>query len=139
MEESWSNDDLFRLFVLQQQQSAMVFMGKLVHPQTNEIVRDLEAARFSIDLLGMLEEKTKGNLQSDEARLLGQVLTTLRLNFVDEAARKPPEPAADQATPGGNEGPQPPAEPEKAGDAAPPAPAADAGSGASDGPATGPE
>ena len=93
MEGEWSHDELFRLFVLQQQQTAMVFLGKMVHPQTNEITRDLDAARFSIDLLGMLEAKTKGNLQPDEERLLGQVLTTLRLNFVEEAARKP-EPSA---------------------------------------------
>jgi hypothetical protein len=91
MEDKQLYDELFRLFVMQQQQLVMMLLGKLVNPQTNEITRDLDSARVSIDLLGMLEAKTKGNLSSDEQRLLGQVLTTLRLNFVEEAARKPAE------------------------------------------------
>jgi hypothetical protein len=87
MAEAWSHDDLFRWFVIQQQQMVMIHLGKLVHPGTGKIERDLEAARMSIDLLGMLEAKTKGNLLADDERLLGQVLTTLRLNFVEELSR----------------------------------------------------
>jgi hypothetical protein len=100
MEDRQLYDELFRLFVMQQQQLVMMFLGKLVNPQTNEIARDLDSARFSIDLLGMLEAKTKGNLSSDEERLLGQVLTTARLNFVEEAARKPAGSTEDQAAAG---------------------------------------
>ena len=44
---------------------------------------DLEAAKFNIDLLGMLEEKTKGNLSEEEAGLLEQTLHQLRMAFVE--------------------------------------------------------
>jgi hypothetical protein len=105
METTWSSEDLFRWFVIQQQQVTMIHLGKMVHPATSKIERDLDAARFSIDLLGMLEEKTKGNLNADEERLLGQVLTTLRLNFVEESGRAA---AAGEAA-GGEAGQDPPA------------------------------
>lgn len=89
MEANWSNDDLFRFFVIQQQQTVMFHLGKLVHPVTGKIERDLDAARLSIDLLGMIEEKTRGNLGAEDERLLGQVLTTLRLNYLEEAKKGP--------------------------------------------------
>lgn len=87
MHSTLSPAELLELFVLQQQQWTMVSLGKIQNPMTGELSRDLEQARFSIDLLAMLEEKTKGNLSDREARLLAQVLTNLRLNFVEESAR----------------------------------------------------
>jgi hypothetical protein len=52
--------------------------------------RDLEGARHSIDLLGMLQEKTKGNLRLDEQRLLENTLTEMRFRYIQavEAATK---------------------------------------------------
>ena len=87
--------DLFRAFVAQQQYGAMIYLGKFVHPGTGKIERNLDAARFTIDLLGMLEEKTRGNLTEEEKTFLQQVLTTLRLNFIDEQ-KKEPEAATDE-------------------------------------------
>jgi hypothetical protein len=49
---------------------------------------DLTLARHSIDLLGMLEEKTRGNLTGDEERLLHQVLFDLRMRFTRKAAAR---------------------------------------------------
>ena len=69
-------------------------MGKIQDPATGRMMPDLNLARTAIDWLEMLEEKTAGNLTEDESRLLRQVLTTLRLNYVDERERegsKPPE------------------------------------------------
>lgn len=100
---SWSSEDLFQFFVVQQQQLAMMQMGKILHPATGKIERDLEGARFSIDLLGMLEEKTRGNLSEEETRLLGQILTNLRLNYLEEARRpasEEPAAAGEQQTEG---------------------------------------
>jgi hypothetical protein len=51
-------------------------------PDTKRIVVDLPAARFAIDLLGVLEEKSKGNLAADEATELTEVLAELRARFV---------------------------------------------------------
>lgn len=81
--------DLFRAFVAQQQYGAMIYMGKFVHPGTGQLERNLDAARFTIDLLGMLDEKTRGNLTKDEETFLRQVLTTLRLNYLDEQQKGP--------------------------------------------------
>ncbi len=81
--------DLFRAFVAQQQYGAMIYMGKFVNPGTGKLERNLDAARFTIDLLGMLDEKTRGNLSKDEETFLRQVLTTLRLNYLDEQQKEP--------------------------------------------------
>jgi hypothetical protein len=54
---------------------------------------NLPAARHTIDLLAVLQEKTRGNLSLEEQRLLENSLTELRFRYV-EAANKPAEPAA---------------------------------------------
>jgi hypothetical protein len=74
----------FATFVLSMSHSALIQMGEVPHPETNAIDRDLPLARQTIDLLGLLEEKTKGNLTGDEERLLGQVLFDLRMRFVEQ-------------------------------------------------------
>jgi hypothetical protein len=66
-------------------------MGKLKNPLTEKVDRDLDAARMSIDMIEMLKEKTKSNVSDDESRFLTQVLSDLRLNYVEESA-KPGEP-----------------------------------------------
>ncbi len=74
---------LFAQMVMQQSSMAMMLLGKTAHPQTGEIVRDLEAARLFIDQLEMLEYKTKGNLNQEETALLQQSLMSLRMAFVE--------------------------------------------------------
>jgi hypothetical protein len=54
-------------------------------PDGNQLPVDLPRAQEMIDLLGMLEEKTKGNLTPDESALLGNILYTLRLRYVEHA------------------------------------------------------
>ncbi len=63
---------LFAHMVMQQSSMAMMLMGKTAHPETGQVVRDLEAAKFFIDYLEMLEFKTQGNLDHEEAALLKQ-------------------------------------------------------------------
>jgi hypothetical protein len=77
-------NDLFVGLVASLQMSAWMAMGKIVNPMTQKVERDLEQAKETIDLLGMLEEKTRGNLHTDEARLLERILYELRLNYVEE-------------------------------------------------------
>lgn len=62
----------------------MVALGKMLNPATNEITRSMEHARYVIDVLDLLQQKTKGNLVDEEARFLDQTLSSLKLNFVDE-------------------------------------------------------
>jgi Domain of unknown function (DUF1844) len=94
---------LFAQMVLQQSSLAMMLLGKTPHPETGKVIRDLEGARLFIDQLEMLEFKTKGNLNPDEAALLKQSLMSLRLAFVESVDTAPPP---DQA-PAGTE-PKPP-------------------------------
>ena len=75
---------LFLQLVLGLQQSGMMTLGKLMNPISRKIETHLEAARDTIDTLAALEARTRGNLEPDEARVLQQVLTELRMNYLDE-------------------------------------------------------
>jgi len=61
---------------------ALVNLGQVPDPVTGERHRDLEHARFVIDLLDMLQEKTEGNRTTEESAVLEEVLATVRMAFV---------------------------------------------------------
>lgn len=84
MSEPNSPDPYFLQLVFMFQGAAYQHMGKTMNPATQKIERDLEQARHAIDLLTMLETKTKGNLSEDEEKLLEHTLFELRMNFVEE-------------------------------------------------------
>ncbi len=73
----------FSTFVLGIIGSAYVHLGDAPPPEGDDAEKDLEMARHNIDLLGLLQDKTKGNLTGDEERLLGQALTDLRMRYVE--------------------------------------------------------
>jgi hypothetical protein len=89
----------FAQLVAQQSSMAMMLMGQTAHPETGQTIRDLEAARFFIDQLEMLELKTKGNLSPEEAALLKQGLMTLRMSFVEAVNAEPAKPPTAAAAP----------------------------------------
>jgi hypothetical protein len=72
---------------------AMVALGKFAPGGQPQEVH-LDQARQLIDVLGMLQEKTQGNLTERERGVLEMTLTNLRLTYVDEVKRKPAEAAA---------------------------------------------
>lgn len=78
---------LFLQLVLGLQQAAMVGLGKLMNPMSGKLEPNLEAARNTIDTLAAIAERTRGNLEPDEERVLTQVLADLRMHYVSEAAR----------------------------------------------------
>jgi len=78
---------LFLQLLLGLQQSCMMALGKLMNPLTRKIERNLEVAKDTIDTLAVIEARTRGNLEPDEARVLRQVLTELRMNYVEEAKK----------------------------------------------------
>ena len=84
MEQNTTNELLFMQLVMQNQQIAMMSMGKLKHPVTDKIERNLDLAKVSIDTLDMIKVKTKGNLSTNEERFLDEVIRELKLNYVDE-------------------------------------------------------
>jgi hypothetical protein len=83
----------FANMVLQQTNMALMFLGKVPHPETGETLKELEAARMFIDQLEMLEAKTKGNLTKQEEGLLKESLMALRLAFVDAAEKESAAPS----------------------------------------------
>ena len=57
-------------------------LGLTADPSTGKVEVDKQLARFNIDLLGVLKEKTKNNLSSDESDLLGHILQDLQMKFI---------------------------------------------------------
>ena len=82
--EEQQNELLFMQLVMMFQGMALQNLGKVMNPMTNQIERNLEQAKNMIDILGMLDAKTKGNLNDNEQRLMEHVLFELRMNYVDE-------------------------------------------------------
>lgn len=74
---------------------AMIALGKLANPVTGKAEKNLEAARFFIDTLDVIEKKTRGNLTPDETKILQASLSDLRIMFVEES--KAPAPAEDDS------------------------------------------
>jgi len=78
----------FSMLVLSLSQTVLVHLGEAPHPDeasesASSATRNLPLARQTIDMLGMLQDKTKGNLTGSEERLIDQVLYDLRLRFVE--------------------------------------------------------
>jgi hypothetical protein len=79
----------FTTFVLSLSHSALMHLGEAPDPETGSVAqKNLLLARQTIDLIAMLEEKTKGNLSGDEERLLAQILFDLRMRFVEQSKTK---------------------------------------------------
>jgi hypothetical protein len=85
---------LFMNLVILLSSTAMQQLGKIVNPLTNKTQVDLQGAQATIDMLTMLEKKTKGNLDDDEGKLLTQTLSSLQMNYVETAASAGSEQAA---------------------------------------------
>lgn len=89
----------FEQLVMMLATSAMHQLGKLANPHAGRAEPDLAGAGLTIDLLGMLEEKTRGNLDRHETQTLGEALTTLRLSFVEATSAAPAGTPAVEETP----------------------------------------
>src|SRR6516225_1407529 len=76
-------------FVMMQAQNAAFVLGQIPHPQTGKAEVNLDMGQLLIDQLVMVQEKTKGNLNSDEARILAQTISNLQMLFVEAAQKKP--------------------------------------------------
>ncbi len=74
----------FSNFVISLSTSVMLHFGDFPDPATKKAERNLVAAKQTIDILGMLKEKTKDNLEPDEQGLLDAMLFELRMRFVKE-------------------------------------------------------
>jgi hypothetical protein len=61
---------------------ATINLGLVEHPLAKKVRKDLNQARYTIDLLAILEAKTRGNLNDEERAVLSNVLTDLRMRYV---------------------------------------------------------
>lgn len=75
---------LFLQLVLSLQSAAMFQMGKTASPVSGKIEKDMTQAQISIDLLVMIQQKTRGNLMDEEKRILDATISNLQMNFLDE-------------------------------------------------------
>lgn len=74
----------FATFILSLNSSALAQLGLVADPVTDEKGKNLPLAKQTIDLLSMLQEKTRGNLDPDEAAMLKTILYDLRILYVKE-------------------------------------------------------
>lgn len=72
----------FTSFILSLGTSALIQLGEMEDPFTKKQSKNLPIAKQTIDLIGMLREKTKGNLTSEEGNFLDNVLFDLRMRYV---------------------------------------------------------
>ena len=79
----------FYTFILSLGSWAFVHLGDAPHPETRKAETNLLLAKQTIDILGMLQEKTRGNLTPAEEKFLDNLLTDLRLRYVAKAGGKP--------------------------------------------------
>ncbi len=85
IQQSTNSADLtqrFIEFVMMNAQQAALCLGQMAHPSTGKAEVNLDAAKMFIDHLEVVQEKTRGNLNKDEEKILAGVLTELRLAFV---------------------------------------------------------
>lgn len=74
----------FPTFIISLSSQAMFHFGDFPDPVTKETKKNLPLAKQTIDILSMLQEKTKGNLDSEESQLFDNILYELRLRFIKE-------------------------------------------------------
>ena len=94
-------------FVMMQAQNAALFLGQIPNPQTGQGEVNLELAKMFIDQLGMIQEKTRGNLTNEETAVLRNTLSNLQMAFVEVSQQSRGESSA--ASP--QAAPAPPVEP----------------------------
>ncbi len=78
----------FVTFVVSMSHSALLHLGDAPDPSTGMLEKNLPLARQTIDLLAVLQEKTRGNLSGDEERVLTQAIYDLRMRFVEVSKGK---------------------------------------------------
>ena len=74
----------FPTFIFSLHSSALANLGVIEDPTTNQKTKNLPMAKQTIDILGMMEKKTQGNLSDDEASMLKTMLYELRMLYVKE-------------------------------------------------------
>lgn len=88
MEKEKNEINLFIALVTSLASTCWMQLGKVPNPMTNKVEKELDNAKFTIDILRMLRDKTRGNLTNDEEQLLLSVIADLELNYIDEVKKQ---------------------------------------------------
>jgi hypothetical protein len=86
-------------FVVMHAQNAALFLGQIPNPRTGEAEVNLDLARMFIDQLAMIQEKTRGNLTSEEAKVLSNALSNLQMAYVEASGGARPQGAPQPEVP----------------------------------------
>ncbi|HUC98956.1 MAG TPA: DUF1844 domain-containing protein [Candidatus Polarisedimenticolaceae bacterium] len=78
----------FSTFVISLSTQALMHLGEIANPLTGKVEPDRPVAKQMIDIIGMLREKTRGNLNSGEDRLIEDILFDLRMKYVEAVKKK---------------------------------------------------
>jgi len=78
----------FMMFITSLSMQAMMSLGLYPNPVTKKEEKNLDAAKYTIDTITMIRGKTKGNLTSEESRLIDNILYDLRIKYI-EASKEP--------------------------------------------------
>lgn len=78
----------FSTFVLSLSTQALMLLGEIVDPAMSAGQKDVRVAKQTIDIIAMLEEKSRGNLDEHEAQLMKEVLYDLRMRYVEAVRQK---------------------------------------------------
>ncbi len=78
----------FSTFVISLSTQALMHLGEIPNPLSGKEEHDVPVAKQMIDILGMLQDKTRGNLNDGEAKLIEDILFDLRMKYVEAVKRK---------------------------------------------------
>ena len=78
----------FSAFILSLNASSLIHLGEIPDPQSRERTMNIPAAKHTIEILEILKEKTAGNLDQEETKLLDDILFNLRLKFLQHSKAK---------------------------------------------------
>ncbi|MBD3219537.1 MAG: DUF1844 domain-containing protein [candidate division Zixibacteria bacterium] len=94
-------NSLYLGLVMSLEASAMQSLGKMMNPMTKKTEKNLQQAQMTIDMLDMIEKKTRGNLTDEEENLTKRVLYQLRMNYLDEINAEKDKKSDDKPQEGG--------------------------------------
>jgi hypothetical protein len=75
----------FKTFIASLATTVLINLGHIPEPSTGEPLKNLDVARYHIDIIDMLAEKTRGNLSPDEEEFIKEILKDLKLRYIEEA------------------------------------------------------
>lgn len=78
----------FKIFISSLSMQAMIALGRLENPVTNTSEKNFDQARYLIDTLEIIKDKTKNNLNSEEKKLIDESLFSLRMAYLEEKNKK---------------------------------------------------